>query len=65
MKAKDEAKKVDKSRSRGVEELNGKSRHIALVTVRETTAGFSTPQLLDSSTALSREQSENVYENTG
>ncbi len=27
--------------------------------------GFSTPQLLDSWTAVSREQSENVYENKG
>jgi hypothetical protein len=38
MKTKDEAKKVEKSRSRGVEELNGKSRDIVPVALLETEA---------------------------
>ncbi len=65
MKTKDEGKIVEKLRSQGVEELSGKSRHKAPVMVGETAVGFSTPQLLDSSTAVSSEQSENVYENKG
>jgi hypothetical protein len=65
MKTKDEAEKVEKLRSRAVEESSGKGRHTVPVTLRETLVGFSTPQLLDSWTAESTEQSENVYENKG
>ena len=65
MKTKDEAEKVEKLRSRGVEEWSGKSRHTVPVTLREAPVGFSTPQPLDSWTAELREQSENVYENKG
>jgi hypothetical protein len=65
MKTKDEAKKVETSRSGGDEELNGKSRDIVPVALLETAVGFSTPQRLDSWTAELGEQSENVYENKG
>jgi hypothetical protein len=65
MKTKDEAKKVEKSRSRGVEELNAKGRDKVPVALLETAVGFLTPQLLDSWTAVLTEQSENVYENKG
>jgi hypothetical protein len=63
MKTKDEGKKVEELRSRGVEELNDKSREIVPAALPGTAVGFSTPQLLDSSTAELTEQSENVYEN--
>jgi len=43
----------------------GKSRHKVPVALRETAIGFSTPQLLDSWTAVSTEQNENVYEDKG
>ena len=65
MKTKDEAEKVEKLRSRGVEELRGKDQPTVPVTLREAPVGFSTPQLLDSWTTELREQSENVYENKG
>jgi hypothetical protein len=65
MKTKDGVKKVEKLRSRGAVESSGKSRHIVPVRLREAAVSFSTPQLLDSWTAVSREQSENVYENKG
>jgi hypothetical protein len=67
MKTKGEAEKVEKLRSREVEEFSaeGKRRHKVPVTGGETLVGFSTPQLLDSWTAELREQSENVYENKG
>ena len=56
---------VEQLRSRGVQELNGKRRDVVPVALVETAVGFSTPQLLDSWTAVSTEQSENVYENKG
>jgi hypothetical protein len=65
MKTKDEARRVEKLRSRGVEESNPKSRDIVPVALREMTVGFSTPQLFGSWTSVSAEQSENVYENKG
>ena len=64
MKTKEE---VRKSRGQGVEESRRASQEptdaptaVGVVAVR-----FSTPRLLDSSTPLSVEQSENVYENKG
>jgi hypothetical protein len=65
MKTKDECKKVEELRSRGIEELNGKIREIVPAALPGAAVGFSTPQPLDSWTAKLREQSENVYENKG
>jgi len=67
MKTKDEGMKVEKPSSQGVDELDGRRQE---TTQRPShgprnAGGFPTPQLLDSWTAVSGEQSENVYENKG
>ncbi len=65
MKTKDKVNKVEKSRSQGVEEriTRGGLQPSGVSPDGNGLLDFSTPRLLDCSTAEFREQSENVYEN--